>query len=73
MNKERQPKKWKSALLIWLFIFPAVTILSRLIFPLLADYPAIMRTLVMTIILVPLMAYWYIPFMNKQFFNWLRK
>lgn len=73
MSLNTQPKKWKSALLIWLFIFPAVTILSLMIFPLLDGFHDIVRTLVMTLILVPIMAYWYIPFMNKQFFNWLRK
>ncbi len=73
MNQNVPPKKWKTALLIWLFIYPAVTILSLLLFPLMADFPALVRTAVLTLVLVPIMAWWYIPFMHKRFFVWLRK
>ena len=43
------------------------------LFPLLVNFPAPVRTLIMSLILVPLMAFFYLPYINKRFFNWLRK
>ncbi|PBQ31325.1 hypothetical protein CNR22_05960 [Sphingobacteriaceae bacterium] len=73
MNQPSMPKKWKFALLVWCFIYPAITIISITILPMLVDFPAPLRTLVVSVILVPVMAFFYIPFINKRFFNWLRK
>jgi len=73
MNAPAPPKKWKFALLVWCFIYPMITILSMTVLPLLSSLPAPLRTLIMSLILVPLMAYFYIPFINKRFFIWLRK
>lgn len=73
MNQPAAPKKWKFALLVWCFIYPIITLLSVTVLPLLKDFPAPLRTLVMSLILVPVMAFWYIPFINKRFFAWLRR
>jgi antibiotic biosynthesis monooxygenase (ABM) superfamily enzyme len=73
MNQPSHPKKWKFALLVWCFIYPVITFLSMLLIPLIIEYPAPVRTLIMSLILVPLMAFFYIPFINKRFFDWLRK
>lgn len=73
MSQPSPPKKWKFALLVWCFIYPVITILSYLLVPLMSDFPAPLRTLVMSLILVPVMAFFYIPFINKRFYHWLRK
>lgn len=73
MEQPQPPKKWKFALLIWCFIYPLITLLSIFLLPLLSDLVAPLKTLCMTLILVPLMAFVYIPFINKRFFVWLRK
>ncbi len=73
MNQAGPPKKWKFALLVWCFIYPMITLLSMTVLPLLMDLPGPLRTLIMSLILVPLMAYFYIPYINKRFFVWLRK
>jgi antibiotic biosynthesis monooxygenase (ABM) superfamily enzyme len=73
MEQPVQPKKWKFALLIWCFIYPLITLLSMFLLPQLVIFPAPIRTLIMTLILVPLMAYFYIPLISKRFFVWLRK
>lgn len=69
----KPPKAWKFALLVWCFIYPVITLLSMTLLPLMSSFPAPLKTLVMSLILVPLMAFLYIPFINKRFFNWLRK
>ena len=73
MEQPSHPKKWKVALLIWCFIYPLITSLSMLLLPLMADFHGALKTLVMSFVLVPLMAFFYIPFINKRFFVWLRK
>ena len=73
MEQQQHPKKWKFALLVWCFIYPAITILSIVLIPYIIDFPAPIRTLIITLVLVPLMSFFYIPFINKRFFNWLRK
>lgn len=73
MSQQVPPKKWKFALLVWCFIYPVITLLSFLIFPFLIEFPIPVRTLVMSLILVPVMAFFYIPYINKRFYNWLRK
>lgn len=73
MEQNKAPKKWKFALLVWCFIYPAITLISFVVVPLLIDYAIPLRTLIVTLILVPVMVYFYIPFINKRFFNWLRK
>ena len=73
MEQPSHPKKWKFALLVWCFIYPMITLLSSLLIPLMAELSVPLRTLVLSLILVPVMAFFYIPFINKRFFNWLRK
>lgn len=73
MNQNMQPKKWKFALLIWSFIYPAISLLSLTLFPLLADFPSAIKSLITSLILVPVMVWLYIPFVNKRFAIWLRK
>lgn len=68
MNQPAPPKKWKFALLVWCFIYPAITLLSITLLPYLMELPGPVRTLIMSLILVPLMAFFYIPYINKRFF-----
>ena len=43
------------------------TLLSMFLLPLLSDFPGPIKTLIMSLILVPSMAFFYIPFVNKKF------
>ena len=73
MEPVKPPKKWKFALLVWCFIYPIITLLSMTLLPMMNGIAAPLRTLIMSLILVPLMAWFYIPYINKRFFVWLRK
>lgn len=73
MSQKGHPKQWKFALLVWCFIYPAITILSMILIPNLSFLPIPFRTLLVSLILVPLMAFLYIPFINRRFHVWLRK
>lgn len=68
----KSPKKWKFALMVWMAIYPAITLLSFLIGDEIKDWPLALRTLVMTGILVPLMVYVLLPALGKILGNWLK-
>ncbi|MBI3519464.1 MAG: hypothetical protein HY062_08935 [Bacteroidetes bacterium] len=68
------PKKWKMAIVIWLAIYPLIT----LIFALLGKYlmqiePLPLRTLIITLIAVPTMVFILIPALQKLLHKWLFK
>lgn len=73
MEQPSYPKKWKMALLIWCFIYPLITTLSMFLLPMMTSLAGPLKTLIMSFVLVPLMAFFYIPFINKRFYVWLRK
>jgi uncharacterized protein len=64
--------RYKLAVIIWLAIYPALTLTLVLLGPLIAEWPVFLRTLVATVILVPAMVYVLIPSMQRLFAGWLR-
>ena len=65
--------KHKRTFLIWLAIYPLVTLLFYLLGNILMPFPLPVRTLILTLIAVPVMAYVILPFYNKIFHKWLNK
>lgn len=71
----KQPPKWKMAVLIWMGIYPVITLLVLLLFPFMAanNWPIPMRTLLLTLIAVPIMTYIVIPTLQRLLKNWLQR
>lgn len=63
----------KRAFISWLAIYPTITIILWLFGEPLMLVPLAIRTLILTVILVPLLAYVLVPMLNKIFHNWLNK
>jgi antibiotic biosynthesis monooxygenase (ABM) superfamily enzyme len=68
MNKNTQHKR---AFLIWLAIYPLIAIIFMVFGGYLAKFPVPLRTLMLTVIVVPLMVYIILPFYYKVFGKWL--
>jgi antibiotic biosynthesis monooxygenase (ABM) superfamily enzyme len=68
-----KPPKWKFALMVWIAIYPSITLLSYLIGDFIKNLPLAIRTLIMTGILVPLMVFILLPLLSKILKNWLHK
>jgi antibiotic biosynthesis monooxygenase (ABM) superfamily enzyme len=64
--------RYKTAAIIWLAIYPALTVTLAFLGPVLAPLPLFLRTLVVTAVLVPAMVYLLIPAMQRLFSAWLR-
>jgi antibiotic biosynthesis monooxygenase (ABM) superfamily enzyme len=61
-----QPKKWKMATVIWLAIYPLITLVFLLFGKYIAQIePIPLRTFVMTIVLVPTMVFVLIPLITR--------
>mgnify|MGYP006915273381 FL=1 len=59
--------------MVWLAIYPAITLLTYLIGDLIKKLPLPIKTLIMTGILVPLMVFVLLPILRKLMGNWLNK
>jgi antibiotic biosynthesis monooxygenase (ABM) superfamily enzyme len=67
---KKVPKKWKMLLLTWLFVYPVVNILFVILMPYLQSYHPLVKTLVLTLILVPLMGL-SVPRIHQRFWKWI--
>ncbi|MCG7927300.1 MAG: hypothetical protein JAY67_17405 [Candidatus Thiodiazotropha taylori] len=65
------PPKYKMAFLVWLGVFTLVTLLSLLIGSYIEDLPLVVRTFTLTIIVVPTLTYFVLPFLTRLFSRWL--
>jgi antibiotic biosynthesis monooxygenase (ABM) superfamily enzyme len=72
-ERKPPPKRHKLVLLVWLGLYPLLTALTYIVTPLLGSAPLPLRTLVMSLILVPIMVLVLIPTINKYFAKWLRE
>lgn len=68
-----QAARHKMAILIWLAIYPTINFLFWVLGPIINPLPMYLKTLVLTLILVPLMVYVFLPGLNRVFAKWLTK
>jgi antibiotic biosynthesis monooxygenase (ABM) superfamily enzyme len=57
---------------VWLAIYPSLTLLLWLAGPAIVDWPLALRTLVLTALLVPWMVFVVIPALQRFLAPWLR-
>jgi antibiotic biosynthesis monooxygenase (ABM) superfamily enzyme len=70
---EKSNTKHKLALLTWMVIYPLITLILYVFKEELGSLPLLLRTLVLTVILVCLMNYLIMPSLKKQLGSWLKK
>ena len=69
----KQPPKWKFAVMVWVAIYPTITLVTYLIGDYIKNFALPIKTLIMTGILVPLMIFVLLPILRKVMGNWLNK
>ncbi len=69
----KQPPKWKMAIIIWLAIYPLITIIFLLFNNQILLIHPMLRTLAITVVVVPIMVFILIPNYTKLFGKWLFK
>ncbi|MDL0431858.1 antibiotic biosynthesis monooxygenase [Marinobacter sp. TBZ242] len=70
-NPVKPPPKWKMTIVSWLALYPAVTLVFVLFGDLLAGIPLLLRTLIVTVVVMLLMTYVLMPRMTRWFSFWL--
>ena len=69
----KPPKKWKVAVVIWLAIYPLITIIFEVFNkPLMMIEFLPLRTLLITVVVVPIMVFILLPTLQKLLANWLK-
>lgn len=69
--KRQSPPRYKIAILTWLGVFPTITLLLHVLKPLLNNLPLVLRTLILTAVVVPLLTYIVMPWLTKLLQQWL--
>ena len=67
----RPPNRHKMAVLTWAIVYPIITALLAGLDPFLSDVAIPLRTLVLTLIMVPVMVYAAMPFATARLRDWL--
>ncbi|PHQ25858.1 antibiotic biosynthesis monooxygenase [Marinobacter guineae] len=70
-NPVKPPPKWKMTIVSWLALYPAVTLVFILFGDWLAQIPLLIRTLMVTVVVMVLMSYVLMPRMTRWFAFWL--
>ncbi|MBK1887183.1 MULTISPECIES: antibiotic biosynthesis monooxygenase [Marinobacter] len=70
-NPVQPPPKWKMTLVSWLALYPAVTLVFILFGDLLTTMPLLLRTMLVTMVVMLLMSYVLMPRMTRWFAFWL--
>ena len=67
------PPRHRMAVLVWLAIYPTITLLLALGGSAIAGWPLPLRTLALTLIAVPLMVFFLLPRLQQTFSPWLAR
>lgn len=67
----RPPSRLRMTLLTWIGIFPTVSFFLATVGPLLAPLPFLLRTALLTALIVPTMTYLVMPYLTRWFRRWL--
>ncbi|GAA0587555.1 hypothetical protein [Streptomyces crystallinus] len=59
------PSIHRRAVITWLAVYPTITAVLGLLGPTTAHLPLVLRTLILTVIVVPIAAYVFIPLLMK--------
>ena len=66
------PPRWKTAVVVWLAIYPSITLVLWLAGPRIQGWPLPVRTLAITVVVVPLMVFLLLPGVQRLLAPWLR-
>ncbi|MEO1056426.1 MAG: hypothetical protein AAFY28_05865 [Actinomycetota bacterium] len=67
------PNRYRLMVLVWLAVWPLITVIGVVTTPLMQSMPIIVRTMATTTVMVPIMVGVLIPTINRRFGTWLRR
>jgi len=70
-NSGSPPPRWKQAIAVWLAFFPVSLLFNFVLGPLLGHLQLLPRVLISTLVLTPVMVFWFIPLSTRMLAPWL--
>ena len=70
--KEEKAPRYRFAVIVWLAIYPAVTLAQWLLGPVMEGWPIPLKTLVISVIEIPYAVFFAIPLLQNWFSSWLK-
>jgi antibiotic biosynthesis monooxygenase (ABM) superfamily enzyme len=67
------PPRWKTAVLVWVAIYPSITVVLWLAGPRMQSWPLAVRTLAITAFVVPVMVFLLLPVLQRLLGPWLHR
>ena len=67
------PPRHRQALVVWLAIYPTITLVLELAGPVIGEWPLPLRTLALTAVVVPLMVFVLLPALQRALRGWLMR
>ncbi len=64
-NTLRQGGKTRLAIQTWIGVYPVLTVIALILEPILSDMEIPLRTLVMSVLMVPIMVFWIMPLIDR--------
>jgi antibiotic biosynthesis monooxygenase (ABM) superfamily enzyme len=76
MTREAPPPiprapRYKQAVITWLGVYPPLTLTLAVLGPVMETWPLPLRTLLVTILLVPALTWLILPFLTRVFRGWM--
>lgn len=72
-GRRSAPPRWKQATMIWVVFFPMSVLAAYLLAPHITGLHVVLRTLIQTAILTPIMTYVMLPFATRVLDGWLHR
>ena len=66
-----QPPRYKQAIITWLGVYPALTLTLAALGPMMESWPLPLRTLLVTLVLVPALTWVSLPLLRQILGSWL--
>jgi len=66
-----QPSRYKQAIITWLGVYPALTLILAALGPAMESWPLPLRTLLVTLLMVPALTWLILPLLRRMFRSWL--
>lgn len=71
MSMPQIPLPAKRAALLWIGVYPTITVLLAATTPIIGHWPLALKTLAVTAVMVPLIQFAVMPFLTARFADWL--
>lgn len=66
-----RPPRYKQAVITWLGVYPALTLTLAVLGPTIEPWPLPFRTLLVTLVLVPVLTWVIFPLLMRIFRSWM--